>query len=140
MSFEAAAAAIREAIEETWTATPVYFANERMTLPATPARFIHVELLGNGGSMSVFGSDGKRVVMDDGILAIDLFVPKGTGESELRTMRLALAIAYQMRSFTGDGWRCRIYAAQRSGGGPVADNGNYYRVSLSFEFRVFYTA
>lgn len=95
-----------------------------------------LEISPAGSSMSQFGSPGKRMKQDDGIIALHVFVPAGTGTALAWPAAEAAGNVFRMVKF--DGVACE--APSQGNGGPGDSDGRWFRVSVTVPFATHYTA
>lgn len=135
MSMTDAKAAIRAKLEAEWQATPIAWPNEGFDRP-TQEPWVYVEILGGGSESTVFGSDGKRVARDDGIIFAHVFVPVGTGEAVATEYAVQLGEIFRVKRFNGISTGAPSVGVGEQGD----DDGLYWRVSVSIPFSIHYTA
>jgi hypothetical protein len=141
--FATAKAAIRAFIEANWTALPVAWQNESFERPrdgdGNALPWVYIEILSTNGDGSAFGSIGKRVKTDTGLVAAHFFYPVGTGDADATAMATQFGEMLQLRSI-GTAPAPRMESPMIDGGGSGDDDGLYFRVSSSIPFRISYTA
>lgn len=136
MSMTEARAAIRARIEANWTTTPIAWFGEDFD-PPEQAPWILVERDAIPSSQSsVYGSSGKRVVQDPGMIIGHVFYPRGAGDDG----------AYVIAQAFGELFRTqKVGPAQTDAPtmAPVEDgteDGDWLRVSVTIPFTVSYFA
>src|SRR5690606_17138546 len=100
MGMTDAKAAIRDRMEAEWTATAVVYPNEHFDRPANEP-WVYLEVLGAGADSTVFGSEGKRVARDDGIIFAHVFVPVGVGEALATQYAEQIGEIFRVQRFDG---------------------------------------
>ncbi len=129
-NYEDAAATIEARLRANWLTTPVISQNVEYTTNSNTA-FVYFEIINGSSFYASLGSPGSNFHRNVGLIFLHIFVPKNTGDG------LALTYARQLGSiFKGkhlDGIR---YSAATIGGGEVADDkGNFWRRTVSIEYR-----
>lgn len=141
---------IRERLTANWSTTPITFQNEEPPDPwpptvadpdapsfPKPAPWVHMEVLGSGSEMRGAGKPGSQVWIYDGLIAIHVFVPIGSGDALARQHAVALGEIFRAKVFYQNvtpGCYVRTWAP-RVGEGEKADHdGNWYRVTMSCPF------
>lgn len=136
MSMTEARAAIRQRVEANWTATPICWFGEAFEHPdQRPWLMVERDAIPASQS-SIFGSTGKRVVQDPGMIIGTVYCPKHGGDD------LAYALAEQF----GELFRTqKVGPAQTDAPtmGPIDDGddeGNWIRIAVTIPFTVSYFA
>jgi hypothetical protein len=146
--FATAKAAIRAYIESNWTATPIAWQNGPFTRPVRPETdplkgeplpWLYVEIISTGSSGSQFGSTGKRVKADSGLVIGHVFVPIGSDDIDANDTATEFGEMLQLRSI-GPAPAPRLESPTIGGGDSGDDDGVYYGVSVTVPFRISYTA
>lgn len=116
-----------------WGATtPLYFENEEIPDPATPAAFVYVEIFGD---MFDLASLGAGTVTDNlwrerGTLLAHVMVPRGKGSTIARTHARALADLFRGTEIGSIRFRRPSIGA----GDPGVLDGSYFAMTMSIEF------
>ncbi len=142
MLWHEAEAALRAHIEARWAAgvharVPLFFENDPSE--ANPETFVYISIEGVFADKGIFGSVGKRISQEGGIVFIHAFVPGSTGKGEATAMVVELTTALELQVLDGG-----IYL---EGGEPPSPadlgglnvpagqpGGAYFRVSGSVPF------
>lgn len=132
--FEAARAAATGQAWATWpwtdeNSTP--FFSSQQTGP-----WLLLEIVPAGSAMSQFGSAGKRMVQDDGVIAIHAFIPTGTQPQYAWDAVAAIGNIFRMVKFQGVA--CEVPTPGQ--GAPADADGRWFRVTTSIAFATHYTA
>lgn len=143
MNWDAAEAAIRSHIEAAWAAgdyasIPLVFENEGA---ADSPSYMAVTIEGVYAEKTVYGSPGKRVSIEGGLVFFHCFIPAGWGKAAATAPVVALTQMLELQSIGSD--------IDMDGGNPPspADQGDlltpndqpggqYYRVTGSVPFIV----
>lgn len=141
MLWSAAEAAIRAHVETQWAQSayadtmPLVWENE--SEPAS-ARYMALTIDGVYADKGIYGSSGKRLSVEGGIVFFHAFVPTGTGKAAASGPIDAMTAILELQTISG--------AIDLEGGNPpspVSDDplrqtaqpgGNYYRCSGSVAF------
>jgi len=147
--FETAKAAIRAYIEANWDGVSIVWPNAGFGAEGiedrprdgdgNPIAFIYCEILPTSSRGSGFGSVGKRVKTDAGVVAAHYMAPIGTGDEQAGTAIKAFGEMLELRSI-GAPPAPRMEAAQPGGGGQGDDDGLYFRVSRTVPWSINYAA
>lgn len=136
MSMTAARASIRTLIETNWTATPICWFGEDFD-PPEQAPWLMVERDAIPASQSsVYGSSGKRVVQDPGLIIGTVFYPRGAGDDGAYALAEAFGELLRTQKI---GWAQTDAPTM----GPVedgSDDGDWLRISVTVPFTVSYFA
>lgn len=118
---------VRAVLDAEWTETSVGYQNEDLqTTPGNP--WVYAEVLGVDGDGSLFGSAGKRVKSELGLIACHVFVPTGTGTAEAYRLAEDLGEMLTLRNLADGAVTAH---ATISGAGSGDDEGNWFRVVCS---------
>lgn len=136
MSMTEARAAIRQRVEANWTATPVCWFGEAFDHPnQRPWLMVERDAIPASQSSS-YGSAGKRVVQDPGMIIATVYYPKHAGDDG----------AYALAEAFGELFRTqKVGPAQTDAPtmGPVMDGddqGNWLCIAVTIPFTVSYFA
>lgn len=141
--YAGAVAAIRSRLEAGWTTTPIAFQNEPFDTPVdansgNPAPWVFLEVLGNDSELRGVGTPGDHVWRTLGHILVHVFVPVNTGAALAQQYAVTIGELFRAAAFyqDGNGAAVRTWAPRTDGGGSDADNGNWYRVTMTcpFEF------
>jgi hypothetical protein len=128
--------AIRAHIEANWdlAACPVSWPNEEMNEPQGP--WVKFEISGNSyGQQSIgMGEQAENRWDEDGLIWFHVMVPRGRGFSQGRGAAKALADLFRGRRLLDDE-NLEFLDASIGPGGDGDEEGNWYRVSVSIEWR-----
>ncbi len=98
MSYEALRASIEGRFNDNWTLTPVAYEN----VPFTPGNDPWVRLTIITGESVTAGIQGTEPAVDDrGLVAIQIFVPEGTGTRTSKTLAWTARGVYEHARFDG---------------------------------------
>lgn len=131
--------AIRAELEASWTTIPLTFENEAFTPPTDgdgkPQPFVAVEMTGNlYGQQSIGAGDpGDNRWDEEGVLWLHIFVRSGTGGQTVRTYAKSLADIFRGKLLLGGA--IEFMDASIGLGESGDDSANYYRVSVSIDWR-----
>jgi len=144
MNWAQAESEIRAYIEVQWAASAysgvrLFWENEDW-IEGTE-EFIYVDIQGVFSEKTIFGGVGKRMSVENGIVFLHAFNPKGTGKSRALSLLVSLTQILELKSIGTGG------VIDLEGGAPpspVEDDalvsgfpgGNYYRCSGSVPFIV----
>lgn len=133
MDFKLAAKAIRDRFVANWphVAVPLRWENEPAPLPATPASYLYVEIVGEGeGIVGYGGGRGANLWRHEGAILAHALVPEMSGTQAAYGYAEDAAAIFRGQRF--DEVSCG--AAAVLGGASKADNGNYWQVTCRIEF------
>lgn len=143
MLWDAAEAALKTHIETGWAAgahasVPLVFENEG---EAQGASYVHVTFEGTYADKSIYGSAGKRIGVEGGLVFFHAFVPSYRGKATATAMVVAMTTILELQTVSD--------SIKLEGGNPptpfdhgdiLAPNqqpdGSYYRCSGSVPFIV----
>lgn len=149
MYFGAAITAIRSHVETAWATgayadTPLVWANEYPDRTVDLASFVYLSVEGNGSDKTMFGTSGKRVSQEYGLVYFSVFVPEGTGTATATAMADVLIAALELQAIASE--------IKMDGANPPSPadptevtvpgqqpGGAYYRVSASVPFNLIST-
>lgn len=132
--FEAARAAASGAAWASWPWTTDNAEQSFQDQQTGP--WVYLEIAPAGSGMTQFGSAGKRVVQDDGIIALHVFVAAGTGTDLAWDGASAMAEIFRMVKFAG----VACAAPSPGQGGEGSSDGRWYRVTVTVPFATHYNA
>ena len=119
----------------TWEAntpasTPFYYDNKDAQRPSTPALFGRASVRRNFGERASLGSAGSnsKVNRRYGDLYIQIFVPQGSGQYEVRVLADAMALAFEDADHT-IGLRLRDTSINELGA-----DGTYWQINVVTSF------
>lgn len=136
MSMTEARAAIRTRIEQNWTATPVAFWGEDYDPPKNRPWVLVERDAVPASESSIYGSVGKRVAQDPGLIIAHCFVPKRTGDDR----------AYEIAQAFGELFRVQKIGPAQTGTPSLSpseqgdEDGSWLRVTVTIPFTVSYFA
>lgn len=127
--------AIRVTLETNWTVTPIAWPNEDFEKPNPPTPWVDVEFTRNIYAQESIGAaeQSENRWDEDGQLWLHLLVPVGTGSSAAGGAAKALAKIFRGRHLLADS--LDFLDASIGMGEPGDENGNYWRISTSIEWR-----
>jgi hypothetical protein len=133
--------AVRAYLIEHWIETPINFENgdrhpEYQEFPPNPpAPFVQFEITGTFYGQQSIGADEQADNRwdEEGVIWMHILVPVGTGGSEAR--RLAKRAANLFRGTTLLDGDLEFMDASIGMGAPADDDGNWWRVSVSIDWR-----
>lgn len=132
MSYETEAAAVRTRLNANWSATPIAWPNMAFTPPAGAA-WIRPTILPADARQVTMGTPGTRTYRHAGLLIIQVFIPKGTGDDE--ALELADSLCTLFRGVAEGGVR---YGSERGEAPRVAvvgdDGKGWYQVNVHVPF------
>lgn len=141
--YAGAVAAIRARLEANWTTTPIAFQNEPFEEPTdpnsgNPLPWVFLEVLGNNSELRGTGTPGDNIWLYVGHILVHVFVPVNSGDALAQQYAVAIGEIFRAQGFYNDGQGSivRTWAPRTDGGGTDADNGNWWRVTMTvgFEF------
>jgi hypothetical protein len=128
--------AIEAYVTSAWTHTPIAWPNKQFTQQNPPASWVAFQITG-----SLYGqqSIGASVQADnrwdeEGTIWFHVFVPTNSGESGARGRAKALAVLFRGKTLLEN--RLEFLDAAIGSGEPGDEDGNYYRVSVSIDWRL----
>jgi len=150
--YAGAVAAIKARFAEQWVSgaaprTPVLLQNENPGDPwppvdgdGNPAPFVYFEVIGNGSTERGQGTPGDKIWLYMGHIHANVLVPTGQGDTEAHELARLAGEIFRAQSFynSGEGAIVRCGSPTTDGGEDDADEGNYYRVTMSCPFEFFY--
>lgn len=146
MTWSDAETAIRSLIETQWALSsyadvPLVFENENIDAASPPPRFVFVSIDGTYSDKTIYGSVGKRVSSEGGIVFFHAFVPQGEGKSAATGAVVAMTSILELQQLSG--------GINLEGGDPPSpadpgdinmpnglSAGNFYRCSGAVPFTV----
>ncbi|MDR6953787.1 hypothetical protein J2X65_003150 [Ancylobacter sp. 3268] len=125
--------AIRDALIAGWTVTQIAFENEDFQKPSPPAPWIMLEVTGSFYGQQSIGDPADNRWDADGVLWLHVFVPVGTGSSTARGYAKTLADLFRGRQLLNE--TLEFLDASIGLGEPGDDSGNWWRLSVSIDWR-----
>lgn len=145
--YAGAVAAIRARLEANWTTTPIAFQNEAPPEPWPPVAddgstrpWVFLEVIGTLSEVHAFGATGGKVWRYLGLIHVHVIVPLGVGAPLAQQYAVSIGEIFRGAKFydNGDGDYVRSWSPQTDGGGSDADNGNFWRVTMTCDFEYFH--
>jgi hypothetical protein len=139
MASDAVADAIRAHLTANWTESPIAWENEPFERPisddGTPEPFVIFELSGDLYAQKSIGAGTQAANRwdEDGRLWLHVFVAAGTGNSVVRRHAKQLADLFRGQLLLADS--LEFGDASLGAGQPGDDDGAYYSVSVSVDWR-----
>lgn len=140
MSWDLALEAARERFSDNWTTTAILYQNEDIQRPkdgeGRPLPFVYLEIIGGNDEQMSIGSPGENTFRRTGLIFAHVFVPVGSGD--LRSAGWCHQIGNIFRGqtidFIGGGGSLSCWGADIGGAARDAENGLYWRRSVSVPF------
>lgn len=139
-----AAQAIEDRLRAQWSDTPIAVQNgkdfPKADADGTLKPWVYLEIEGAGSTQRGVGAPGNQLWVDDGLIAVHVFVPVGKGAAKARQIASAVGEIYRAARFYDDveGYFVRTFAPHVDGGGSGDDDGLWWRVSVSVPFEFWY--
>jgi hypothetical protein len=135
MSSDTVYSAIQAYLTANWAATPLVFENDLYLLPDTPVPYVVVEISGQVYGQCSVGAESQtgNLWREDGLLWLHVFVPTGTGSLLARQYTKQLVDLFRGLDLIAGALRFRD--ASIGLGEAGAEDGNYWRLSASVEWR-----
>lgn len=147
--YAGAVSAIRDRLVANWTTTPIAFQNEPFTAPSdansgSPSPWIFLEVIGNTSELGAVGQPGNLEWRYLGHILCHVFVPINDGVATAHTYAVALGEIFRAEQFydasaghcvrTGYGGE----GPRTDGGATDADDGNWFRVTMTCPFEYYF--
>ncbi len=143
--YAGAVAAIRARLEAGWTTTPIAFQNEAFDAPVdpnsgNPSPWAFLEVIGTSSDLRGVGVPGSNAWLYEGLIHVHVFVPVNSGAALAHQYAVTIGELFRAASFYADTPPnvVRTWAPRTDGGGTDADNGNWYRVTMTCEFHYYH--
>lgn len=136
--YAGAVAAMRARFENAWTETPVAYQNEGFAKQNGPWVYFEVEAMQT--DLRGAGLPGDNIWLTTGRIFVHVFTPGGYGMPEtLRFAGLACEV-FRAATFYRDGQGSKVVclAPNIDGGDSDADDGKWFRVTVSVPFEFYY--
>lgn len=127
MSSLASFDAFETKLKTDWTATPVYFENERFSPADTPAAFVYVEIFDETFSQETIGAPGNNLFAESGITYLHVMVPDDSGTRVARGHADALTALFREKDTAG----VKIDDMSIGGGDPGRNFPNYWAMTVT---------
>jgi hypothetical protein len=143
--YAGAVAAMRSTFVTGWAArTPIAYQNEDFADQTTP--WVFFEVINSDSELRGAGTPGAHVWLYRGNIFVHVFVPLGYGSADAHTYAVAAGEIFRAKQFydTTPGYAVRTgigpngEGPQTDGGGSDADDGNWWRVTMSIPFEFYY--
>lgn len=110
-----------------WETTPVVYENDNFKLPATPAPFVFVEIVGDSYAQDTFGAPGENMWLERGMTFLHVMVPSGTGSRAGRALANDLLYLFREQPIS------TLFMPEMSigAGEPGRDFAQYFAVTAS---------
>ncbi len=139
-SYAGAKAAIEAQLKANWSDTPIAVMNGRKiektngSGQSVPWVFFSIE--DAGSTQRGAGSPGNNVFVYDGLIAVDVFVPIGTGTAVAASYADRIGEIFRNREFYNEtpGFCVRSWAPRVDSGGDGSDDGLWFRVGMTCPF------
>ena len=141
-----AIAAIRSRLESAWATTPVGWPNEARPNvtdgSGLPAPWVYAEVVWSTAGIRGVGVPGSRVVIDDGLIMLTVFVPADEGTATAFTYAGQLGEIFRTAQFyDGEpGTAVRCQTPRVSGGDAGSDDGMWFAVTVTIPFEFWHLA
>lgn len=147
--YAGAVAAIKDRMDDGFTALPVAYQNEAPPQSPWPpvdgaglaAGWVYFEVIGNGAARRATGRPGSQLWLYEGHILAHVFAPPLVGTAAADAHAVAIGELFRGKAFYRDeaaGAEVRTEAPWQDGGERDPENGNYYRVTTTVPFRFFY--
>lgn len=141
--YAGAVAAIKARMAANWTTTPVVYQNAGNAYDPSSnpqAAWVYFEVLGSSGGLRGVGTPGSHVYLYRGFIAAHVFVPVNAGDELAQQHAVTIGEIFRHKEFyTDTPPNCvRTLTPQTDGGGSDADDGNWWRVTMSCPFEFYY--
>lgn len=146
--YAGAVAAIIARLRANWTTTPVQAQNEQPPQEpwppqdgnGSPTPWVYVEVIGNESSLRGIGLPGNQAWLYLGHVLAHVFVPTGTGTELAHQYAVSIGEIFRAKAFYSDTPpnMVRTWSPRTDGGGIAADNGNWFRVTMTCPFEFYY--
>ena len=140
--YAGAVAAIRARLEENWTATRVTYQNEVPDDPWPPKQgmkhlpWVNLEVAGLPSALRGAGVPGQQLWRYPGFIYVHVFAPTSGGMAPAIQKAVAIGEIFRGKVFYQDAPGCyvRTWSPFVDGGGSGADDGNWYRCTMTVPF------
>lgn len=118
-----------------WQYAPIAYPNEAFSAPEPPAPWVDFEITGTLYGQQSIGAhvQSENRWDEDGQIWLHVMVPVGTGGAAARGAAKTLANIFRGLTLLSGG--LEFLDAQIGLGEPGDDNGNYFRISVSIDWR-----
>lgn len=127
MSSLASYDAFETKLKADWTATPIWFENERFDLTDTPAAFVYVEIFDETFSQETIGAPGNNLFQETGITYLHVMVLDDSGTRLARQHADALHSLFREKDTDG----VKIDDMSIGSGDPGRDFPNYWAMTVT---------
>ena len=147
--YAGAVAAIRDRLAANWTTTPIAYQNLPFAAPTdpnsgNPSPWVFLEVIGNGSDLRTVGQPGNHDWTYRGHILCHVYVPVNDGIETAHAHAVALGEIFRAKQFydasppscvrTGYGGE----GPRTDGGGTDADDGNWFRVTMTCPFEYYH--
>lgn len=143
-----ALAAIEARLAASWTTTRILYPNADPDQPWPPVRdngslapWVYAEI-DCDDVVAYVGTPGNRVHIDEGVIRLTVFVPKGEGRDDARSYAVSLGEIFRDQQFYADeaGVCVRSLTPRIDGGIAQSDDGSWFTMTVSIDFEFYHRA
>jgi hypothetical protein len=143
VDYAGAVAAIKQRMIDNWTTTPIVFqnaGNEYDPSSASQTPWVYFEVLGSSSGLRGVGTPGSHEWLYRGFIMAHVFVPVNSGTEIAQQYAVTIGEIFRAKEFyNSTPPACvRTWSPQTDGGGSDADDGNWWRVTMSCPFEFYY--
>lgn len=134
MASDVVYSAIKTYLTAQWTNCPIAWENESFDKPEPPAPWVLFEITGNMYDQQSIGDSPQAANRwdEEGMMWLHVMVPKGTGSVLARHYAKGLADVFRGARLIDT---MEFLSATIGEGAPGDEQGNYFRVSVSIDWR-----
>lgn len=147
--YAGAVAAIKTRFATAWTTTPIAYQNEappEATWPPVdgsglPKAWVYLEVIANRTGLRAAGRPGSQFWLTEGHILVHIFVPPLDGTATAHGYAVTIGEIFRAKAFYRDeaaGAEVRTWAPMADGGSADAENGNYFRITVTIPFEFYY--
>lgn len=144
-----AIAAIRTRLATAWTTTPIAYQNEKPPSQPWPPvdgsglkrAWVYLEVIPNSTGLRAAGRPGAQFFLTEGHILVHIFVPPLDGVATAHGYAVTIGEVFRSQAFYRDeatSTEVRTWAPMFDGGSQDAENGNYFRVTMTVPFEFYY--
>lgn len=147
--YAGAVQAIRDRLAANWTTTPIAYQNEAFDAPVdpnsgNPTAWVALEVIGNGSEQRTIGGNGGHDWIYRGHILAHVFVPVNDGIATAHAHAVTLGEIFRGAQFYDSTAAHCVRSAyggegpSTDGGGISADQGNWFRVTMTCPFEYYH--
>lgn len=144
-----AIAAIKSRFSTNWTTTPIALQNEKPPQQPWPPvdgaglkrAWVYLEVVPTQSALRAAGMPGSQFWLTEGHILVHIFVPPLDGTATAHGYAVTIGEIFRAKAFYRDeaaGAEVRTWAPVHDGGSQDAENGNYFRVTVTIPFEFYY--